>query len=97
MCGSNRSVAISQKPGSKHRTEPRDLQIHRLRGQARRPRREGTRAEEQERALTTKAAGTNVPGAIVRRPRDPAMTSRMETTAVATTIIGSVVTSRCAR
>ena len=58
---------------------------------------EGASEPRSRTALTTKAAGTNIPGAIARRPRDPAMTSRMETTAVTTTIIGSVVTSRLAR
>ena len=45
----------------------------------------------------TKAAGTNVPGVIARRLRELAITSRIDTAAVTTTIAGSVVTSRCAR
>ena len=43
------------------------------------------------------AAGTNVPGAMLRSARELANTSRMDTTAVTITINGRVVTSRWAR
>jgi hypothetical protein len=44
-----------------------------------------------------KAIGTNVAGATILRPRELANTSRIDSAAVATTIVGSVVTSRFAR
>src|SRR6185503_6674973 len=47
--------------------------------------------------LIAKASGTNVAGATFCSPRELAITSRIDTTAVPITIVGSVVTSRFAR